>query len=337
MLGRVGFLNVFCCLILSLFFSSQLAAKTIVLINSYTTGYEWSDLCQQGFSEFVDPGNTIISYEMDTKRSTVGHSEILANSIWQSIVKNHPDIVVTMDDNALKFFGQRVVSELDIPLVFMGVNDNPRRYFINNKIPSLVSGVMERSLVEQNITFLSQLLSLKNKRLLLMMDNSATSKSFIETVFSNRPTLQVEGVMLDVLSVNRFSEWQNKIASLSVDGYVDGYDALIIGSYGRLYDEQNHPVDMKTITLWTNRNSSIPIFSFWANEIGKGKSIGGLVMTGYQHGREAAVIVNEILSTGTVPPIKFPKQGKFIFSQSELERWHIQLSENIKKRSELID
>lgn len=40
---------------------------------------------------------------MDTKRNTVSHSEILASSIWESIVKNYPDIVVTMDDNALNF------------------------------------------------------------------------------------------------------------------------------------------------------------------------------------------------------------------------------------------
>ncbi len=333
MLRQTHLRHICCCLLLYICFTPKLAAKTIVLINSYHTGYEWSDLCLQGFSDVIEPGNAIISYEMDTKRNSADHFEQISNSIWEKVVKAHPDIVVTMDDNALKFFGQRVVSELGVPIVFMGVNDNPRAYFINKRIPSLVSGVMERPLVEQNITFLSQLLPLKNKRILLMMDNSVTTNSFIETVFTSHRNLLVDEVNLEVFTVSSLKEWQQKIKSLSADNY----DALIIGSFGSLRDNQNRQVPLETISLWTSKHSKLPIFSFWENETGKGKAIGGLVMAGYEHGRTTAEIVNEILSSRTIPPIKLPKKGKFIFSQSELERWNIQLPENIKKRSELVE
>lgn len=313
--------------------SGSLAAKTIVDINSYHEGYPWSDRCLIGFSQEIAAENTIISYQMDTKRIPQRDFEARANKIWAKLLKVKPDIVVTMDDNALKYFGQRVVDELAVPLVFMGVNHNPREYFDNHKIPALVSGVMERPLIEQNLLIISEILALPHKKILLMMDEGISTKSFIESVFDNKSFLLVEGIRVDVCTFRTFTQWQASVqAAPSYD-----YDVLIVGSYGRLRNSDNAQIPVTKVSEWTSANSKLPVFSFWLNEAGKGKAIGGLVMTGLEHGASAADIVNIILSTSRIPSIKRPHRGKLIFSQHELSRWGITLPDYLRKRSDLIE
>ncbi|MCE0495128.1 ABC transporter substrate-binding protein [Vibrio salinus] len=313
------------------FYSIGVSAKTIVVINSYHIGYPWSDRCFQGFNDYINAGYNIISYQMDTKRIPEKQYETRVHKLWNKITSDNPDLVVTMDDNALKYFGEKVVNQIGIPLVFMGINQNPRVYFPDNKIPHYVSGIIERPLFERNVIVISQVLKLKKKKILLLMDSGVSSKSIFESVFFKQKSIFINEIQLDIKMVSNFSDWKLKTQSASND-----YDALIISSYGRLLDTDKRPVSVKISSEWTSRNSLLPVFSLLLSDVGKGRTIGGLVFTGYENGVGAAKIANHIITTGLIPPIELPKHGELVFSRSELLRWNIQLPDNIEKRTKFV-
>ena len=150
--------------------ATDISAKTVLVVDSYHASFPWTEQCRRGFEEHLDPMHQVFYYEMDTKRIPQDKFVERANSIWKEITEMKPDLVVTMDDNALKYLGQRI-ADAGFPLVFMGVTHNPRAYFINNRIPPNVTGILERPLLKQNIYIISELLLTKNRRILVMMDD----------------------------------------------------------------------------------------------------------------------------------------------------------------------
>lgn len=310
----------------------KISAEQIVVINSYHASYPWSVICHQGFEENLNPEHQITYFEMDTKRIPQSEFQKKTNIIWEKLEAIEPQLVVTMDDNALKYFGQRVV-KLGVPLVFMGVNNNPRTYFAEHSIPTNVAGVLERPLLQANVNLIAKLLSLETNKILLMMDNGTTSNSFIEYEFSGGDSLPLPPIILDAWMTESYAAWQRKVNSLTATQY----DALIIGSYASLIDESGQQVPDVTIAEWTSQNSSIPMFTLWNHGTGKGKAIGGVVINGYDQGASAAKAVNSIIETGEAPYFELPRNGQVLFSHHELKRWNMTVPEYLKNRSQFVD
>ncbi|WED23826.1 hypothetical protein L3Q72_21575 [Vibrio sp. JC009] len=310
----------------------SLSAKTIVAVDSYNAGYPWSETNRTGFVENISDEHEVTFYEMDTKRISTELYAEKADAIWKEIVATNPDLVLTMDDNALKYLGERI-TDAGIPLVFLGVNHDPRTYFKDGKLPAKISGVMERPLLFQNIAYISQLLPMTHQRMLLMMDGGATSTGFFDKTLEGRNKVAFKGIDLDVFIAGSFNSWQSKIKSLSADDY----DAILVGSFSTLQQNAAPNVGDGYILQWASENSPIPLFTFWSHRIGHGKTIGGLVLSGYEHGKIAAKMVNSILETGKYPLIGISKIGEPIFSESQLSRWGIDLPDYIRKRSQMVD
>ncbi|MGJ7095494.1 hypothetical protein U0T99_13830 [Vibrio hannami] len=311
----------------------KLSAATVFVVDSYHAEYLWTSECRRGLESVFNDQHQLTYAEMDTKRIPSSEFANRGNDIWQKILLANPDIVITMDDNALKYLGQRV-SDAGIPLVFMGVNNDPKVYFNNGAIPPNVSGVLERPLLKQNLKFLlPRLLDLKAHRTLLLMDSGVTSEAIVNTYRAQGGRDMIGGVQLDFYLANDFKEWQEKINSLSIDDY----DAVLISSYSRLKNENGDQVSSEITTEWTSVNSNIPVFAFWRYSVGKNKAIGGFVNSGYKQGELAANIVDEILSVGTIPYIEKSADGEYLFSQYELERWGLKLPNNVLRRAELLE
>ena len=308
------------------------SAQSVMLINSYHAKYLWSMECRTGFEEHIDPQHQITYFEMDTKRIPQTEYKQRVNNIWQKIEANKPDLIVTMDDNALKYLGQKI-ADTGVPLVFMGVNANPRLYFKSNQLPTNVAGVLERPLLKQNIVLLSKILPNNPNKVLLLMDNGMTSSAIIESTMEGKISLNIGGIDLDVSLLNNYADWQTKIKSLSSNDY----DALIISNYGNLRDKNNQQVPVNNISKWTSSNSARPVFALWKNSVGKEKAIGGLLLNGYEQGKKAAEITNTALKTGKLPYYLVPKHGEYTFSTHELSRWNLTLPESIKSRARFID
>lgn len=315
-----------------LFWSPFSTADKVLIINSYHSDYTWSAECRQGFDEHVDPKHDVDYFEMDTKRIPSNEFRQKALSALDEVQRRKPDIVVLMDDNALRLLGDSI-SKLNIPVVFMGINSNPRLYFSSGVLPQNVTGVLERPLLERSAASIFHILTPKTKKILLMMDNGVTSDAIIQTSLYGKSVIHRSNYVVDTYLTNSYSDWKNKVNTISAKDY----DALIISNYAALKDDNDKHVPLDSTSRWTSQHSSIPLFAFWKYSVGKGKAIGGLLMRGYDQGKHAALILNESLATGRIPKVTTPIRGEYIYSKTELYRWGLTLSPRLKKRAKFIE
>ncbi len=303
-------------------------AKNILVIDSYHASYPWTMECRKGLDLHLDSIHTVTYMEMNTKCLHRDQHQKKADEVWEEVLLTRPDLVIIMDDNALKYLGQRV-SDIEIPVVFMGINQNPRIYFKDSVIPRNVTGVLERPLLRRSLKFLSEINEMPNKRVLLMMDNGMTSDAIIKTSFNGEGRFKLFDIVMDTYLTGSYDDWKKKVKSLSADEI----DFLIIANYATLKDSSGEHIPLDSTSHWTVENSSVPVFGFWKYSVGAGKAIGGLITSGYFQGKSAAQQANTILSTGQIPKVMIPKPGEHIYSRSELKRWGIELPKEIESET----
>jgi len=115
-----------CLLIFSLHASHSLSNDkplSIVYLNSYHPGYEWSDRCLNIFKKKLKTNANIHVFYMDTK---INHSQANFKEVTQQalafIQDKQPHLIVAAEDNASKLLIEPYFKNVQIPVVFMGVN-----------------------------------------------------------------------------------------------------------------------------------------------------------------------------------------------------------------------
>ena len=116
--------------------------KVVTYINSFHRGHPSSDDIMDGILEnFPADSFEIDTYFMDTKRNPErGYIEQQAAQLFNSIMELQPDILLISDDNAVKYLVQPHLEELDMPIVFCGVNWTDAEYDLP---PNKVTGMLE--------------------------------------------------------------------------------------------------------------------------------------------------------------------------------------------------
>ncbi|MFM5598804.1 ABC transporter substrate-binding protein [Aeromonas veronii] len=118
-----------------------------------------------------------------------------------------------------------------------------------------------------------------------------------------------------------YSLWQEAV----LNAKKNGYQAIFLGLYHTLVDDNGKHVSEQTVLEWTSANTPVPLFCFWEFAVGKGMAIGGLELDGHDQGLQAASLINTILA-GTLPRTISPRaalRGEYVFSKSELARWQL--------------
>lgn len=308
---------------------SAQAKPKVLFIESYHSEYAWDQEITKGLESVFQDKVELFNFQMDTKRLNAAAYTERADLAWQYYLKVAPDIVVVFDDNALMLLSGRFL-KTDTPVVYVGINNNPRNYV---PLGRNITGVLERPLYKRTIKYLKELFSLNKGKVLILLDKGTTSQVFTDSVFKGRKSLVISGITTDIALFSEFGNWQESVKNARENGY----EAIVIGLYHRVFENGLH-VDGNDVLEWTSKNSPVPVFAFWEMSVGKGKAVGGMVLSGEEQGRAAAKMVLDILggaSINTIQPIIFA-QGDFVFSQSELDRWKIRLPEYIKKQARIL-
>lgn len=305
---------------------NALALPRVLWIESYHAGYLWDQEMMKGLESSTKGKIELLRFQMDTKRlhEDVYEERAELASLYYREVK--PDIVILSDDNALKYVGPRL-SHTGTPVVYMGINENPRNYHLQKMN---ITGVLERPLYKRTIKYINEILNVGNDKVLILFDNGTTTQAFKKQVFKKSDTLTVSGVNTDLKVVSSFGKWKKIIK----EAESEGYRAIVVGLYQRVFDGEKH-VDSEELLEWTSANSVLPVFAFWRMSVGKGKAVGGMVLCGEEQGRAAGNMVLEILGgkpASRIRPVT-PDRGSFVFSRSELSRWKIRLPFKIMKQS----
>lgn len=98
--------------------------KKVLFVNSYHSGYEWSDGIEKGAATVLRASGVTVEFvRMDTKRhGDEPFKKQAGTEARAAIEKARPDLVIVADDNAVKYVLQPFYRDAGLPFVFCGVN-----------------------------------------------------------------------------------------------------------------------------------------------------------------------------------------------------------------------
>ena len=177
--------------------------QVVTYINSFHHGHPSSDDIMDGILENLPAESfEINTYFMDTKRNpSEAHILQIASQLFDTIMSKEPDILLTSDDNAIKYIVKPHLEELTMPIVFCGVNWTDTEYALP---PDRVTGMLE-ILPVADMIFTMRTYYPEIESLLFLSENTTTSrkeKELLDTLFTRT------GVMVKHELVNDFEEWK---------------------------------------------------------------------------------------------------------------------------------
>ncbi len=190
--------------------------KRILYIDSYHTGYEWSDGVADGIEGVLEStGVDYREFEMDTKNNpSESFKNDAAAAAKAEIEEFDPDVVITSDDNAFKYIVNEYYRDAALPFVFCGVNWDVSVYdgpYTNT------AGMVEVALVPQLLDHLGEYAA--GNRVGYIAANTTTA------IKEGTNYKSVFGINLTEHYVDTFEEW--KTAYDEIQTHVD---ILIVGN-----------------------------------------------------------------------------------------------------------
>lgn len=304
-------------LFLGLSLSQVTLAANILVIESYHQELPWVQDNSRGLKATLGNQNQLEYLYLDTKRIPVEQHPAQAQQAWQRYVEAKPDLVIICDDYAINLLAHRI-ARYGTPVVYLGMNGNPRQNGTYGS--SNITGILERPLLKRNIVEMSALMGSPQKALVLF-DDSAVSKTALKDNFGNVAHWQFDKLHVDLRQTDSYPRWQTLITTARMQGY----EMIFLGLYHTLRDQNGNYVDADEAIRWAGQQSQVPIFGFWDFSVGPKKSIGGLVMSGYEQGAAAGTMASELLqgkrSKSLTPRIA--SRGEYLFSRSGMNRWKL--------------
>jgi len=158
------------------------SGKKVVWVDSYHSGYEWSDGIQAGIENVLQASGVELKIiHMDTKRNPdVSFCEAAGKSAKAEIEAFQPDVLIATDDNAQKCLVVPFYKGGSLPVVFAGVNWTADAY---GYPASNVTGMIEIDLVEQAVALVQPYA--KGSRIAYVTIDSETEQK-IASVYNQR-------------------------------------------------------------------------------------------------------------------------------------------------------
>ncbi|KPL11217.1 MAG: hypothetical protein AMS26_20460 [Bacteroides sp. SM23_62] len=160
----------------------EVSKRKIVYVNSYHRGHPPSDQITAGLIENLPADSfEVIAHFMDTKRNpSPEYIENRAAALLDSIKDAKPDLLVVSDDNAVKYLVEPHFQDIDMPVVFCGVNWSAEQYDLSR---SNTTGILELLPVAES------LLTMKShepamRKLLVLNENTTTSRNIKQLLYT---------------------------------------------------------------------------------------------------------------------------------------------------------
>lgn len=297
----------------------------VLIISSYHPSYEWAFECEKGIQKELDGLTELEYYHMDTKRIPEKEFATRADSAWTMYLNEHPDLVMIGDDNALRLVGPRLGST-QTPVVYYGINDNPRVYF--DKMPANMTGIMERTPILPFLRYIRSIIP-TTRSALVLMDQSQTSNSYVDIVFNNQKDIDAAGIHVTYKIAEDWDMWKQSVLTVAAS-----YDILVASSYHAVKRKDGSHVNLHKVIEWTSANSPLPVFTNQEYSVYDTGAVGAFVTDGESHGSQAAAIALKIIKEGKRPadiPPETDRSETLYFNLKQLQRFKLTLPEDIKQ------
>lgn len=291
---------------------------SVVILNSYHHGFEWSDAEVSGLLERLredDPEiDPLIEY-LDAKRHPDAESLARVKDFLAAKYRStNIDLVICLDNPALEMImARRRPLFADAPVVFAGIGGfdpamlNGRRQ---------VTGVVElkdfKGTLEIALSFHPG-----TKHVLVVNDETSSGVASRRDVEALVPAF-ARRVNFRFLPPSTFEEASTEISSLPADSIV------LIDAFTT--DRSGRSVSIAESTRILMSAARVPVYGVHETRLGHGIG-GGRLLGGREHGRRAAEIVLKILA-GQDPdkiPVDLNTTARPMFDYSQLERFRISL------------
>ncbi|MBN2619137.1 MAG: PAS domain-containing protein [Spirochaetales bacterium] len=287
--------------------------KNVLLLNSYHQGFLWTDNITNGIIDvFKDEKINLHIEYLDSKRQFDNeYLKILYSLLQYKYSKNNYDLILTSDNNAFNFIqeSQSTIFK-DTPIVFCGLNylkKEEAEKFTNT------TGISEVADIKNNIRLIYKLQP-ELKRIIVICDDIVTGKIIqkeINIAIKDFPNKNIQ--LIYNASIN---ELISLVENLQND------TAILTTVFSR--DKNNIFFEYNDFFPLLAQRSKVPVYVTWDFALNQG-TIGGIVVDGYKHGKEAASMALEILNGKSVNtiPIVYKTSTSLILDYEILKKFNI--------------
>jgi len=204
--------------------AKSVSPKKVFYINSYHTGLYWSDEIEKNIKKVLFKSKIPIEFkrvEMDSKRNNIESYKIkTALKIKNEIEKFKPDVIITSDDNAIKYVILPYLKNSTIPIIFCGINGTIKKY---EQLPNNITGMEEVQPISQIVDTLKKYA--KGTRIGSLDDDSYSVK--LQNQFFEKQLNQ----KIITKYAKTIKEWKEDYIYLQ-----NNTDMLLLGNSGALVD-----------------------------------------------------------------------------------------------------
>lgn len=192
-------------------FAGPFDGKKVLHISSYDDVYPWSHGIAEGIKSVIGPsGAELKIVYMDTKNNPGEDFKTAKAAEMKSIIEQYkPDVVITADDNAVKYVIVPYFKGAALPFVFNGVNWDATKYGLPT---TNVTGMEEVAALDELIALLRK--SGAGERMAALSVDQASERSEVDAAKGKFGVTFVEERY-----VTTFDEW--KKAYLELQGKAD--------------------------------------------------------------------------------------------------------------------
>lgn len=300
------------------------ARQRILLVQSYEPSLPWTAQCERGIRSALPESVDLDIVYLDTKRRPQSEYQRTVDETLARFRRTAPDLVMLGDDNALRLLGPPI-AETDTPVVYFGINNNPRAYF--ETLPHNVVGVLERIPLFHWIRWLTRVVP-QSRKILVLMDYSPTAQAIFDSSFKGRATVFYDGRQIDCELIGEWAKWQEAVET-------NDSDFIVMPIYHALRDANGEYVDYYTVATWTSAHSRVPIFTVQDYTVGADGAAGALVVVGEEHGAIAGRLARRILEGDNVEGLSAAdgQEGQLFFNRKQLRRFGLSLPSDLAQKA----
>jgi signal transduction histidine kinase len=300
--------------------SAAAVGKRVLVLNSYSPGYKWTEEIIAGISEAMREGDRIVRIHqefMDTKRiAGPEYFRLLYELYRYKFRQTRFDVIITSDNDAFDFMVQyRDRLFPGTPVVFCGVN---------NFDPSQLRGVKNITGVNEkpNITATLDLalrLHPDTRNIVVINDDTTTGRAVHNQLMGILPSYQSR-VHFELLQRVTMPQLLARVQRLQ-----PGELVLFIFFFR---DKDGNVYEFDQSVSMVAQRSPVPLYTLWDFNLGYG-AVGGMLTSGYDQGRVAGQLAMRVLNgeaADKIAPI-INSPSRFMFDYRALRRFKIPLSE----------
>ena len=260
--------------------------KNVLMLHSYSPENDWTRSIMAGVEQTFRGSSTavnVVTEFMDTKRhSDKPYLHSLATLFARKFGQTRFDLVMVSDDHAYDFvLRHRDTLFHAAPIVFCGVNYLAEPQAV---LDADITGVLESYDILGTLLLGLDLFP-KTNHLFIINDDSATGQA------NERRLNQILGKIPPHVTIERsgnisMQELLKRVSTL------DAQSLVLLMSFTK--DKNNHRFSFERSGAMITASASRPVLGFWDFYL-KAGIVGGVITSGYEQGRTAAVLGLEIL------------------------------------------